>query len=627
MCQQLRILQRDRVSGIVAAVLTLASSFLVGSCAPESSPESVPEARDAVDSAAPQTQHWALGEAPAWSVTGSMNKARQAFISVRLESGEVLVAGGLQTGAVDTGNVNFNRGEIYDPLLGAFTPIVSKMTKKRVSHTAVLLNTGRVLLIGGFGEAQSATTAELYNPENKKFGSQSSLAHQRFTCFAEGCIRSTATLLDSGQVLVAGGDEAPGGTSELFNPSDGGWSETGQMIEARGNHSATLLTNGRVLVTGGIGYPPKLTVLTDVELFYPTTGKWAAVAPMSTARTSHAAARLNDGRVLVTGGSTKSVAAINVAEIFDPVTGKWSEAPPMLQARVLHTATTLQNGAVLVTGGVDASGSVLRSTELFDPSALVWVDVGLMSHARLAHSAAILLDGRVLVAGGEHQSSAELYKASANGQACQVGAECGSGHCVDGVCCNDSCVGQCVTCALPGAEGNCSLAAPGTDPHKDCGAGGPCDNVCDSTGQCVDRIGEVCVAPSCSEDSTHAVDLAVCSQVGGACPQIVVDCAPYRCGQVDASGILGCRVECSSIDDCAGGYACDTDGKCRLRPDVAGVDPESCAFVTPRPSSPSLLWFGVVYAAFTVCRRRFRRDAHSLVQARRAAPRPSERAS
>src|SRR5579862_9427228 len=64
----------------------------------------------------------------------------------------------------------------------------------------------------------------------------------------------TATLLPSGQVLVAGGCCLAGigmPFAELYDPSSGTWTLTGSMNVARYDHTATLLPSGQVLVAGG----------------------------------------------------------------------------------------------------------------------------------------------------------------------------------------------------------------------------------------------------------------------------------------------------------------------------------------------------------------------------------------
>ena len=63
----------------------------------------------------------------------------------------------------------------------------------------------------------------------------------------------TATLLPNGKVLVAGGylEAASLASAELYDPATGTWSATGSLATGARNHTATLLPNGKVLVAGG----------------------------------------------------------------------------------------------------------------------------------------------------------------------------------------------------------------------------------------------------------------------------------------------------------------------------------------------------------------------------------------
>src|SRR5438067_2439827 len=66
----------------------------------------------------------------------------------------------------------------------------------------------------------------------------------------------TATVLPSGKVLVAGGDDSIGtslNSTELYDPAAGTWTATGNLGTARTDHTATLLPAGKVLVAGGFG--------------------------------------------------------------------------------------------------------------------------------------------------------------------------------------------------------------------------------------------------------------------------------------------------------------------------------------------------------------------------------------
>ncbi len=69
---------------------------------------------------------------------------------------------------------------------------------------------------------------------------------------------------------------------------------------------------------------------------------------------------MEDGQVLIAGGYPDPIT--DTAEIYDPATGMFSEAGTMSMARAYHKATLLQDGRVLVTGGSN------DKAELFIPS-------------------------------------------------------------------------------------------------------------------------------------------------------------------------------------------------------------------------------------------------------------------
>ena len=73
------------------------------------------------------------------------------------------------------------------------------------------------------------------------------------------------------------------------------------MTSARDQHTATLLNNGKVLVAGGLSQQHPV-VVASAELYNPATGTFTATGSMSNARYSHTATLLNNGKVLVAGG-------------------------------------------------------------------------------------------------------------------------------------------------------------------------------------------------------------------------------------------------------------------------------------------------------------------------------------
>jgi hypothetical protein len=68
-----------------------------------------------------------------------------------------------------------------------------------------------------------------------------------------------------------------------------------------------------------------------------------------------------------------------------------------------------------------------------------------------------------------------------NGAACSINAECTSGNCVDGVCCNNACSGTCQACSTAkkgsGTNGTCGPIATSTDPDAECPGATTCNAV------------------------------------------------------------------------------------------------------------------------------------------------------
>jgi hypothetical protein len=175
------------------------------------------------------------------------------------------------------------------------------------------------------------------------------------------------------------------------------WMADGPLLEARTEHVAVLLEDGRVLVAGGSA--PDDQVLMSAELRAASTGTWDAAAPMSVPRAGAAAIRLMDGRVLVVGGWTTGGATAS-AEIWDPASETWTATGSMTHARSGHAAVLLNDGRVLVAGG-GSPGGFPEQAERYDVVTGTWAPVGALSQGRKNLSLTRLTDGTVLAAGGD----------------------------------------------------------------------------------------------------------------------------------------------------------------------------------------------------------------------------------
>ena len=102
---------------------------------------------------------------------------------------------------------------------GSFAPLGSTptMNHARSAATATLLNNGKVLIAGGENNSnQVLASVDLYDGASNSFVPAASLPTMNQARF-----NATATLLPSGKVLIAGGQELPPKTlssTELYTP-------------------------------------------------------------------------------------------------------------------------------------------------------------------------------------------------------------------------------------------------------------------------------------------------------------------------------------------------------------------------------------------------------------------------
>jgi hypothetical protein len=376
---------------------------------------------NAQDATCDRNHYILLDHVGGWLPTGNLNVPRSGHTATLLPDGTVLVVGGWSMDAATKAIVKLDSAELYDPATGIWTPTGSLATP-RSGHTATLLSTGKVLVAGGDETYLSpglglGGTTELYDPTTGSWSATGNLNIPR--------IDFTATVLTNGKVLVAGGVDNQNeilSSAELYDPATGGWSFTGDLITARFFHTATPLQDGRILVAGGWIFDDIFggSVTADAEVYDPSVGSWSSTSGLHDFRDFQTATRLQDGHVLVAGG-------YGTAELYDSVAGTWTTVGDLDANKLLdfHTATLLPDGEVLVAGGLEIWRALnewfnlnLNGAELYDPVHATWANTGSLISARSNHTATLLPDGRVLVAGGTFVTpnwvglplgSAELY--------------------------------------------------------------------------------------------------------------------------------------------------------------------------------------------------------------------------
>ncbi|WP_437591162.1 Kelch repeat-containing protein [Sorangium sp. So ce1000] len=441
---------------------------------------------------------------------------------------------------------------LIDPAWVAALP----MNQARQGHTATLLQDGRVLVAGGRGVSSVLlASAELFQPATGTWLLTAPMSAARE--------RHTATLLPSGDVLVVGG-----ATAELYHPATNTWSAAARPAASRSGHTATLLEDGTVLVMDSA----------STERYHPASDSWTPAASMPGAQSSHAAVRLLDGRVLVVGGED--------SEVYDPAADAWSSPAITAAPHDGHTATVMPNGKVLVVGGTqvtDVPGGMRSSpVEVYDPVANGWTAPGLSFFGGITyHTATLLPDGKVLIAGGHgfylgdgHPRPLEstLFDPVTNREVTGGGALTSDRANHTATLLLDKRVlvtGGFSPSRLEGAMATTSIY--GVALGAACASGADC-----TTGHCVDGV---CCDAACDGGPCDACSVAAGASQDGRCegltgPSCDDGQACTRADVCEAGVCVGTPVACAAPDTCHEAACEPATGECvtAQRPDGAACD-------------------------------------------------------
>ncbi|MBK8255378.1 MAG: hypothetical protein IPK82_22305 [Polyangiaceae bacterium] len=501
-----------------------------------------------------------------FAATGALFNARGAHAAVQLQDGSVLVAGGAaavsSSATGDDTSGEHNTLERYDPTTGAWSAVGGTLVPPRANFTATRLGNGKVVFIGGQDTlSQPIKVTAIFDPALPQLDNNGPL-------LALARAGHTATAIDANRVLVVGGFAAIDANSlkstEIF---DGGSNTVGNgpaMIFSRAYHTATVLTDGRVLLAGGISKPndpagAKIHETTEVYTPNAGIGLVAQGPSMSRERAYHAAARIETGDVVISGGfggdpvaGTSHTPRVET-ELFDPVMNKMSAGPDMTTARLFHTLTSVNPAGSLVNGeALPAEGA--------------------------------LAAGGVAAQGsnGSALASAELILRPL-GEACAADIECASGQCSDGVCCNVGCENECDSCEATlkqsGADtGTCGPSKAGVavgkqltdgpDLGTQCAANVVSFYTCDGAGNKSIYFAESCNGNTCDQAGIKCIE--TCNDITTKCLsdawcEIPVGMAEGKCApKRDLGEVCDSGKQCKNPNDlsvdgfCIDGVCCNT---------------------------------------------------------------------
>lgn len=342
-----------------------------------------------------------------------------------LQDGRVMITGGMLIQPIPPTLITLDKISFFDPATGnfsdSFTPTGATTSTRpvlptaRSYHTQTTLPDGRVLITGGYTKANGTSvgiainSVLIFNPTTGHIAIGPPMDSPRAD--------HTATLSPDGRVIVAGSD-----TWQDFDPTNNSWSDNHHLWFARESHSAVLLNDFpmagdyRILLIGGSG-----DAATRMELLNPVTGTstpTAAALPLGINDT--AAARLDDGTVLIVGGQDSITGETNSnCYLYDPTadtltpTASLPDRPDGISD---HEIIVVGRFAYIFGGEQEVAGQDLELdyAAIYDRAATDWVKTLHMNHAHDDFPAVRLNDGRILlIGGGAHFFGFELPSADA----------------------------------------------------------------------------------------------------------------------------------------------------------------------------------------------------------------------
>ncbi len=353
--------------------------------------------------------------------------------------------------------------EIIEALRPHYQPICA-----REDHAAVLLQSGKVLVIGGiywmpfydfrewlcsyvpwrtidewWPEYRGLTSCELYDPDTGIWRATGSMHFAR--------AQPSVALLADGRVMVVDLFFTDTNTCEIYDPDTETWTQL-ESVKCRGNYLRGL-PNGDVLAM--FSSDSNLSVTLPANYFNEiySEGHWKKFSEAVHFQSESVMAQLVDGRLLTKGFDDQNVewcglfwpdfsnfvkvpaptkggrwvrycplldgrafeltVRLNRAEteIFSPTTNTWSPGPRLPGTyNNLVAASPLKYGRVLALVSYQLGPA---DSEIFNPKTNSWSGTGALIQDRDDCTSTLLPDGKVLVVGGDSNrdslAESELY--------------------------------------------------------------------------------------------------------------------------------------------------------------------------------------------------------------------------
>ncbi|CAF1545249.1 unnamed protein product [Adineta ricciae] len=239
---------------------------------------------------------------------------------------------------------------MYNLMNNTWTEIAD-MLVPRAYHSATMLPSGKILVVGGYDGDQPQSTCEIYDPSSNITGDLDSLD-------------SSATL-----------------SCEIYDSISNKWCNCTDISVARASHTTTLLPSQKVLITGGVNDP-------FAVLYNSSSNKWNSAGEYPDVYFQYTATLLSSGSVLLLGGSN-SRDVTSTSMLYDTHSDTWNINLTTIPPLTLHTTTLLFNEQILISGGQE-NGRIVALCRIYDLICNNITNVTKMASVRYQHSAILL---------------------------------------------------------------------------------------------------------------------------------------------------------------------------------------------------------------------------------------------
>lgn len=309
-------------------------------------------------------------------IAGTFTTARYGHTATLLSNGSVLIAGGI---GAERNNAQgqpvseaLKTAFLFNPTQNKFVPIASLNTN-RGYHLATLLANNKALVVAGINQTAAGTHAngEVYDVQANTWTQVSTGAHHTY-----GTIVTTTQTVVS---LVVGGCQLarnqqgqlaptqplPSPRTEKFDPAAGQFTAGPNNAGHRLFQASNRISTGGALFVGGIDLGGQGVVTDTTELFDPAASTFTPGPKLTVARQSAEVAEIKTSSdQLIVGGIDGQGQAVKKCEVYSHYNKTIIGTTDMSTARYSHRAVTLNDGRVLVIGGTPDGQQVLDSCEI-----------------------------------------------------------------------------------------------------------------------------------------------------------------------------------------------------------------------------------------------------------------------